>query len=54
MDRALRAMTERAANWRAILAQRGAIATTAGMSGDAVRAGMGAVTPPWYSGYGGA
>ena len=53
MDRALRAMTERAANWRAILSQRGDIARTAGMSDDAVRAGMGAVTPPWYSGYGG-
>ena len=46
-------MTERAANWRAILSQRGDIARTAGMSDDAVRAGMGAVTPPWYSGYGG-
>ena len=53
MDQALQAMVNRAANWRAILGERGRIATTAGMSDDAVRAGMGAVTPSWYSGYGG-
>ena len=53
MDRALRSMTERAANWRAILAERGDIATTAGMSEEAIRAGTGYVTPSWFTSYGG-
>ena len=49
MDTAMRQLTERSANWRAVLAQRGAIATTSGMDTDATEAAMGAVTPDWWA-----
>ena len=38
MDMAMRQLVERSANWRAVLAQRGAIATTPGMSTEATEA----------------
>ena len=49
MDTAMRQLTERSANWRAVLAQRGAIATTKGMDTSATEAAMGAVTPAWWA-----
>jgi hypothetical protein len=49
MDTAMRQLTERSANWRAVLAQRGAIATTSGMDTAATEAAMGAVTPDWWA-----
>lgn len=49
MDTAMRQLTERSANWRAVLAQRGSIATTSGMDTAATEAAMGAVTPAWWA-----
>lgn len=48
IEMALRQLTERSANWRAVLAQRGAIATTPGMGASAAGAGLGTVTPDWW------
>lgn len=49
MDMAMRQLVERSANWRAVLAQRGAIATTPGMSTSAAQAGLQTVTPDWWT-----
>tara|TARA_R110000765_G_scaffold284185_1_gene381029 strand:- start:207 stop:1274 length:1068 start_codon:yes stop_codon:yes gene_type:complete len=49
MDTAMRQLIERSANWRAVLAQRGVIATTSGMDTPATEAAMGAVTPDWWA-----
>jgi len=49
MEMAMKQLTERSANWRAVLAQRGSIATTPKMSTKATEAAMGAVTPNWWS-----
>ena len=49
MDMAMRQLVERSANWRAVLAQRGAIATTPGMSTEATEAALGTVTPGWWA-----
>ena len=49
MDMAMRQLVERSANWRAVLAQRGAIATTPGMSTSATQAALGTVTPNWWA-----
>jgi len=49
MDMAMRQLVERAANWRAVLAQRGAIATTPEMSTSATEAALGTVTPDWWA-----
>ena len=44
----LRALSEKAANWRAVLAERGRIAATSGMSDDAERNALKIVTPTWF------
>lgn len=49
MDMAMRQLVERSANWRAVLAQRGAIATTPKMSTEATEAALGTVTPGWWA-----
>ena len=49
MDMAMRQLIERSANWRAVLAQRGAIATQPGMSTSATEAALGTVTPDWWT-----
>ena len=49
MDMAMRQLSERSANWRAVLAARSNITTTPGMSADATAAGMAAVTPDWWN-----
>jgi hypothetical protein len=49
MDMAMRQLSERSANWRAVLAARSNITTTPGMSADATSAGMAAVTPDWWN-----
>jgi hypothetical protein len=49
MDMAMRQLIERAANWRAVLVQRGAIATTPEMSTSATEAALGTVTPDWWA-----
>ena len=49
MDMAMRQLVERSANWRAVLSQRGAIATTPGMSTEAAQAGLQTVTPDWWT-----
>lgn len=48
MDMAMRQLVERSANWRAVLAQRGVIATQPGMSTSAAEAALGTVTPNWW------
>ena len=48
INQTLRQLAERSANWRAVLAQRGRIAVTPGMSTAAVEAAMAAVTPPGF------
>jgi hypothetical protein len=48
MDMAMRQLVERSANWRAVLAQRGAIATQPGMGTSAAEAALGTVTPNWW------
>jgi len=50
ISKSLRQLAERAADWRAILAQRGRIAVTAGMSKDAAAAALQTVTPAWFTG----
>lgn len=49
MDMAMRQLSEKSANWRAVLAARSNITTTPGMSADATAAGMAAVTPDWWN-----
>jgi len=49
MDMAMRQLVERSANWRAVLSQRGAIATTPGISTGAAEAALGTVTPDWWT-----
>ena len=49
MDMAMRQLVERSANWRAVLAQRGAIATTPEMSASATEAALGTVTPDLWA-----
>jgi len=49
MDMAMRQLVERSANWRAVLAQRGAIATTPKMSTKATEAALATVTPGWWA-----
>lgn len=49
MDMAMRQLVERSANWRAVLAQRGAIATTPKMSTSATEAALATVTPDWWA-----
>ena len=49
MDMAMRQLVERAANWRAVLLQRGAIATTPNMGTSATEAALGTVTPDWWA-----
>ena len=49
MDMAMRQLVERSANWRAVLAQRGAIATTPKMSTEATEAALATVTPGWWA-----
>jgi len=49
MDMAMRQLVERSANWRAVLAQRGAIATQPGMGTSAAEAALGTVTPNWWA-----
>lgn len=49
MDMAMKQLSERSANWRAVLAARSNITTTPGMSADAAEAAMGAVTPDWWN-----
>ena len=44
----LRNLSDKAANWRAILAERGRIAVTKGMSEEAAANAMKAVTPGWF------
>jgi hypothetical protein len=44
----LRALAEKAANWRAVLAERGRIAVTAGMSKEAAENALKTVTPTWF------
>ena len=48
INQTLRQLAERSANWRAILAERGAIARTAGMSKDAAKNALNLVTPGWF------
>jgi hypothetical protein len=49
MSMAMEQLSERSANWRAVLAARSAITTIPGMSEDAAEAGMAAVTPGWWN-----
>lgn len=48
INQTLRQLSERSANWRAILEQRGAITRTAGMSTSAAENALKAVTPDWF------
>jgi transcription elongation factor Elf1 len=48
INQTLRQLAERSADWRAVLAQRGRIAVTPGMSKSAIQAAMAAVTPPGF------
>ena len=48
INQTLRQLAERSANWRAILAERGAIARTAGMSTEAAENALKTVTPTWF------
>ena len=48
INQTLRQLAERSANWRAILAERGAIARTAGMSTEATENALKTVTPTWF------
>ena len=48
INNALRALAEKSANWRAVLAERGRIAVTAGMSKDAAANALKTVTPTWF------
>ena len=48
INQTLRQLAERSANWRAILAERGAIARTAGMSTEAAENALKIVTPTWF------
>ena len=48
INQTLRQLAERSANWRAVLAQRGRIATTAGMSKEAAEEALKTVTPDWF------
>jgi len=48
INQTLRQLADRSANWRAILAERGAIARTAGMSKDAAENALELVTPEWF------
>jgi hypothetical protein len=50
INQTLRQLADRSANWRAILAERGAIARTAGMSKEAAENALKTVTPTWFSG----
>lgn len=44
----LRQLSERSANWRSILQERGAITRTPGMSADAAANALRAITPTWF------
>ena len=44
----LRRLADKAANWRAVLSERGRIAVTAGMSKDAAANALKTVTPTWF------
>jgi len=48
INETLRALSEKAANWRAVLAERGRIAVTAGMSEEAAANAIKLVTPTWF------
>ena len=48
INETLRRLAEKSANWRAVLAQRGRIATTPGMSADAAANALKTVTPTWF------
>ena len=48
INQTLRQLADRSANWRAILAERGAIARTAGMSKEAAENALKTVTPEWF------
>ena len=48
INQTLRQLADRSANWRAILAERGAIARTAGMSKDAAENALKLITPEWF------
>jgi len=48
IQQTLRQLADRSANWRAILAERGRIATTPGMSTSAAETAFKAVTPTWF------
>ena len=48
ISKSLRQLAERAADWRAVLAQRGRIAVTAGMSKEAAENALKTVTPTWF------
>ena len=48
INETLRRLAEKAANWRAVLAQRGRIATTPGMSVEAAENALKTVTPTWF------
>ena len=48
INQTLRQLSERSANWRAVLAERGRIATTSGMSKDAAAEALKLITPTWF------
>jgi hypothetical protein len=48
IQQTLQQLTNKAANWRAVLAERGRIAVTSGMSDDAARNALKLVTPTWF------
>jgi hypothetical protein len=48
INQTLRQLAERSANWRAVLAERGAIARTTGMSTEAAENALKLVTPEWF------
>jgi hypothetical protein len=48
IQQTLRQLADKSANWRAVLAERGRIAVTSGMSKEAIENAMKAVTPPGF------
>jgi hypothetical protein len=48
VNETLRRLGDRAANWRAVLQERGRIAATAGMSAEAAEQALKTVTPTWW------
>ena len=48
INKTLRQLAERSANWRAVLGERGRIAVTPGMSKSAAENAFKAVTPEWF------